>query len=229
MNLQQLEYIVALDKLQNFVKASEACFVTQATLSMMVKKLEEELEVKLFDRSRQPVKTTAIGEKVVSQAKHILAGARRMKEIIEEEKGIISGELRIGIIPTLAPYLLPLFLKGFLRDFPQVKLLINEFTTEIIIQKLRNGDLDAAVLLRHFRKWDSRRMCCFMSVIFCTSGNRRKAFRNSLCYPKTSTSVACGCSKKGIACARRFSIFARSKNRSRWANSFFTMLEALKP
>lgn len=184
MNLQQLEYIVAVDKLQNFVKASEACFVTQATLSMMVKKLEEELEVKLFDRSRQPVKTTAIGQKIVAQAKHILAGARRMKEIIEEEKGIISGELRIGIIPTLAPYLLPLFLKEFLRDFPQVKLLINEFTTEAIIHKLRSGDLDAAILATPLQEAGLQEDVLFYERYFLYVGKQEKGFSKQFVLPK---------------------------------------------
>lgn len=146
MNFQQLEYIIAVDKVRNFVKASEACFVTQATLSMMIKKLEEELDVKIFDRSKQPVKTTQIGQKLITQAKKIVLESKKLKEIILEEKGIISGELKVGIIPTLAPYLLPLFLKQFMQSYPLVKLIINEFTTDVLIQKLKNGDLDAGIL-----------------------------------------------------------------------------------
>ena len=146
MNLQQLEYIIAVDKLKNFVKAAESCFVTQATLSMMIKKLEEELEVKIFDRSKQPVKATEVGQKLILQAKKILLESKKLKELISEEKGIVSGELKIGIIPTLAPYLLPLFLKKFIQSFPLVKLVINEFTTDDIIKKLKSGDLDAGIL-----------------------------------------------------------------------------------
>lgn len=146
MNLQQLEYIIAVDKLKNFVKAAESCFVTQATLSMMIKKLEEELDVKIFDRSKQPVKATEVGQKLILQAKKILLESKKLKELISEEKGIVSGELKIGIIPTLAPYLLPLFLKKFIQSFPLVKLVINEFTTDDIIKKLKSGDLDAGIL-----------------------------------------------------------------------------------
>lgn len=184
MNLQQLEYIVAIDKLRNFVKASEACFVTQATLSMMVKKLEEELEVKLFDRSRQPVKTTAIGEKVVAQARKILAESKKMKELIDEEKGIVSGELRIGIIPTLAPYLLPMFLKDFLRDFPLVKLVINEFTTDVILNRLKSGDLDAAILATPLHEQSLHEQVLFYESYYLYVGNQEKGFDKRFVLPK---------------------------------------------
>ena|ERR1700741_1371832 len=146
MNFQQLEYIIAVDKLKNFVKAADSCFVTQATLSMMIKKLEEELEVKIFDRSKQPVKTTEVGERIILQARKIIAESKRFKEIVHEEKGIVSGELKVGIIPTLAPYLLPLFLKQFVKAYPLIKLNIHEYTTDVIIQKLQTEELDAGIL-----------------------------------------------------------------------------------
>jgi len=184
MNLQQLQYIVAVDKLKNFVKASEACFVTQATLSMMVKKLEEELGVRIFDRTRQPVKTTAIGEKIISQAKKILFESGKMKELIDDEKGIISGEMRIGIIPTLAPYLLPLFLKPFLRSFPLVKLIINEFTTDVNIQKLRNGDLDVAILATPLRESSLHEKPLFYESYFLYVNQKEKGFDKKLVLPK---------------------------------------------
>src|SRR5690606_34836239 len=126
MNTQQLEYIIALDDCRHFVKAAEKCFVTQATLSMMVKKLEDELKVKIFDRSRQPVIPTEMGEKIIAQAKIILKENERLKEMITEEQDEVKGELRIGIIPTLAPYLLPLFMNSFLKKYPLVKLKISE-------------------------------------------------------------------------------------------------------
>lgn len=176
MNFQQLEYIIAIDKLRNFVKASEACFVTQATLSMMVKKLEEELGVRIFDRSRQPVKTTLIGEKIISQAKKILAESRKLKEIIDDEKDIVHGELRIGIIPTLAPYLLPLFLKNFLHDFPLVKLVINELTTDVILQKLKNGDLDAAILATPLHEHSLHEQVLFYERYYLYVGQKEKGF-----------------------------------------------------
>jgi len=146
MNIQQLEYIISVDNCRHFVKASEKCFVTQATLSMMIKKLEEELNVKIFDRSRQPVVPTEIGNKIIAQAKIILQESNRLKEIVQEEQGELKGELRIGIIPTLAPYLLPLFMNSFMKKYPLVRLKISELTTVDIIDKLEQHDLDAGLL-----------------------------------------------------------------------------------
>jgi LysR family hydrogen peroxide-inducible transcriptional activator len=146
MNVQQLEYIIAVDTYRHFVKASEKCFVTQATLSMMIKKLEEELNIKIFDRSRQPVVPTEIGKKIIAQAKIILQESNRLKEIVQEDHGKLSGELRIGIIPTLAPYLLPLFMASFLNKYPLVRLKISELTTDDIIHKLEQHNLDAGIL-----------------------------------------------------------------------------------
>lgn len=146
MNIQQMEYIVALDKHRHFLKASEACFVTQATLSGMIKKLEEELNVILFDRSKQPVQPTDIGIKILTQARIALREIGRIKEIIDEESGEIRGDLRIGIIPSLAPYLLPLFIKHFTQTYPEVKLIINEYTTEKLKDKLKEGRIDVAIL-----------------------------------------------------------------------------------
>lgn len=146
MNTQQLEYIIAVNDCRHFVKASEKCFVTQATLSMMIKKLESELNVKIFDRSRQPVVPTEIGSKIIAQAKIIVQESKRMKEMVQEEQGELSGELKIGIIPTLAPYLLPLFMKSFLEKYSRVRLRISELTTDNIIDKLQRHDLDAGIL-----------------------------------------------------------------------------------
>lgn len=146
MNIQQLEYVIAVDTYRHFVKAAEKCFVTQATLSMMIKKLEEELDVKIFDRSRQPVVPTEMGKKIIAQAKIILHESNKLKEIVQDEQAQLKGELRIGVIPTLAPYLLPLFMNSFLQKYPSVKLKISEFTTDQIIHKLQQHDLDAGLL-----------------------------------------------------------------------------------
>lgn len=146
MNLQQLEYIIAVDRYRHFVTAAEKCFVTQATLSMMIKKLEQELNVKIFDRSKQPVVPTVMGEKIIAQAKIVIREAGRVKELVTEESGRISGELRIGIIPTLAPYILPLFLKKFLSKYPDIKLQISELITDEIIHRIKLNQLDAAIL-----------------------------------------------------------------------------------
>lgn len=146
MNIQQLTYVLAVDTHRHFAKAAEKCFVTQPTLSMMIQKLEDELDVKIFDRSKQPVVPTEAGELVINQAKIILQEASRMKVIVEDLKGQIKGELKLGIIPTVAPYLLPLFLNLFLKKYPLLKIKITELTTQQIIDKLRNHHLDAGIL-----------------------------------------------------------------------------------
>lgn len=146
MNLQQLEYIIAVDNLRHFDKAAKHCFVTQPTLSMMIQKLEEELNIKIFDRSKQPVTPTEAGVVAIAQAKIILQEAKKMKEVIDEFKGEIKGELKIGIIPTVAPYLLPLFLNKFLNKYPFLKIKITELTTELIIEKLKHHHIDIGIL-----------------------------------------------------------------------------------
>jgi LysR family hydrogen peroxide-inducible transcriptional activator len=137
---------LAVDTYRHFAKAAEKCFVTQPTLSMMIQKLEEELGVKIFDRSKQPVVPTEAGEVVIQQAKVILNETDRMKQIISELKGAIKGELKLGIIPTVAPYLLPLFLNTFLKKYPLLKIKITELTTQQIIDRLKNHHLDAGIL-----------------------------------------------------------------------------------
>ena len=146
MNLQQLEYIVAVDVHRHFVTAAERCFVTQATLSMMIKKLEDELEVKIFDRSKQPVVPTEIGKLIIAQAKKALQDTARIKEIVNEERGLVRGELKVGIIPTLAPYIIPMFINSFLKKYPDVKLQISELTTEAITEKLEQYSLDVGIM-----------------------------------------------------------------------------------
>jgi len=146
VNIQHLKYILEVDTQRHFAKAAEKCFVTQPTLSMMIQKLEEELGVKIFDRSKQPVVPTEAGEMIIKQAKIILQEADKMKLIVDELKGEIKGTLRLGIIPTVSPYLLPLFLNSFLKKYPLLKFKIVEFTTEQIIEKLKNHQLDAGIL-----------------------------------------------------------------------------------
>ena len=118
MTLVQLEYLLALHKHKSFVKASRACFVTQPTLSMQIQKLEDELGVILFDRKKKPIETTAIGLEVVAQAQEVLANAKAVSEVVQQYQQSESGELSVGIIPTVAPYLLPLFLSDFRKKLP---------------------------------------------------------------------------------------------------------------
>lgn len=146
MTLTQLEYIIALDTHRHFVSAADSCFVTQPTLSMQIQKLEEELGTLLFDRSKQPILPTLEGAKIVAQARVVLQEAKRLKEIVLSEKGMTKGDLKVGIIPTLSPYLVPLFLEKFLADYPDITLKISEITTAEILHRLRNETLDVGIL-----------------------------------------------------------------------------------
>jgi LysR family hydrogen peroxide-inducible transcriptional activator len=146
MTITQLEYVVAVDTYRSFVAAADKCFVTQPTLSMQIQKLEDTLGVKLFDRSKQPVTPTEIGIDIINQARILLAEGEKIKEIISDRQKELSGELKVGIIPTVAPYILPKILHGFIAKYPQVKLIVSEQTTEQIIQQLKQGTMDCGIL-----------------------------------------------------------------------------------
>lgn len=146
MTLTQLEYVITLDSCGSFGEAAVKCAVTQPTMSMQVKKLEEELGVVLFDRSRQPVLVTDAGIAIVEQARVILREAGRLKAIVQEQQDQLGGNLHVGIIPTIAPYLMPYFLKEFTKTYPDVQLHIEELRTEEIITALQKDELDVAVL-----------------------------------------------------------------------------------
>lgn len=145
MNLQQMEYIVALDKYRHFVLAAEACGVTQPTLSAMIQKLEEELDIKIFNRDRKNISPTSIGEKIIKQAKIALNETQKIKEVVADETQNMSGSLRIGILPTIAPYLVPDFIFHFRKAHPNVSLFIDERANKALIQELRFGNLDLAI------------------------------------------------------------------------------------
>lgn len=147
MNIQQLEYIIAVDLHRHFGRAAAACHVTQPTLSMMVRKLEEELGVHLFDRRRKPVVPTETGALIIAQARSVLREARQINEIVARRRAVPEGTLQVGIIPTLAPYLVPLFIKSFLHQYPGIQLRIAEHTTDVLLELLRKGSLDAGVLV----------------------------------------------------------------------------------
>ncbi|MCB9039459.1 MAG: LysR family transcriptional regulator [Lewinellaceae bacterium] len=146
MTLQQLEYILAVARHRHFARAAEACFVTQPTLSMMIQKLEQELGVQIFDRSRKPVALTPIGEMILERSRKILKEAEGISELVRAYKGHIEGTINMGIIPTLAPYILPLFARPFLEKHPGVKLKIWEYTTGQIVRHLRSGALDVGLM-----------------------------------------------------------------------------------
>lgn len=146
MNIQQLEYIIAVDRTKNFTKAAEQCFVTQATLSAMIKKLEEELGVILFDRKGSPVITTEIGQVILDEARQVLIHSHKIKDLVGQQKGEISGTLRIGIIPTIASSLLPRILKLLSTRFPALELIVTEMITPEVVEQVRSGRLDAGII-----------------------------------------------------------------------------------
>jgi LysR family transcriptional regulator, hydrogen peroxide-inducible genes activator len=146
MNLQQLEYIVAIDETRHFARAAEKCFITQPTLSMMVQKLEEELQIKIFDRTRQPVVPTSEGLEIIARARVILAEVLHLKQYACELISTVCGQVRIGIIPTLAPYILPLLVKELSERYPDLAITVVEMVTDQIVSELKNGTLDMALL-----------------------------------------------------------------------------------
>ena len=145
MTITQLKYVLAVAEHKNFTLAAEKCFVTQPTLSMQIQKVEDELNILIFDRSKKPIQLTDIGQKIVAQAKNIVNEADRIQDIVDQQKGYIGGEFRLGIIPTIMPTLLPMFLTNFIKKYPKVKLIIEELNTAEIVKKLHNGQLDAAI------------------------------------------------------------------------------------
>lgn len=166
MTLTQLEYIVALDTHRHFVLASEKCFVTQPTLSMQVQKLEEELGVKIFDRTKQPVMPTAMGERIIAQARLVLREAGRIHQLIDEEKDVMTGELRVGIIPTLAPYLLPPLFKRMREKYPQLNLIIRETITEEIVHELKQNRLDCGLVVTPLKDAAIKESVLFYEELF---------------------------------------------------------------
>ncbi|MCB0688263.1 MAG: LysR family transcriptional regulator [Saprospiraceae bacterium] len=147
MTLQQLEYVVALDQHRHYVTAAEHCFVSQPNLTMQIKRLEDELGVRIFDRDKKPLVPTEVGREVIARSRQILREAKRLVEFVNHEKEAVEGEFNIGIIPTLAPYLLPKFLPSLMKLNPKIHLKIQELQTEQIITHLENGMLDIGFLV----------------------------------------------------------------------------------
>lgn len=145
MTITQLEYVIAVAEHQNFTMAAEKCNVTQPTLSMQIQKLEDELGVKIFERTKKSVLLTEVGAEIVNQAKNVLGESERIYDIIDQQKGFIGGEFKLGVIPTITPTLVPMFLKTFTKKYPKVMLIIEEYPTEELIYRLKKGLLDAAI------------------------------------------------------------------------------------
>lgn len=176
MNLQQLEYIIAVDRHRHFARAAEACNVTQPTLSMMIQKLEDELGIKIFDRSRQPVTPTPAGELLLAQARRALHEVARIGDLVRQQKTTLGGDLRLGIIPTLAPYLLPRFVHAFLEKYPGIRLVISEHFTTNLIEELKKGHLDAGILVSPVHEAAIREQPLFYEPLYVFSSHG---------YPKT--------------------------------------------
>lgn len=146
MTLQQLEYVMAVYRFKHFAKAAEHCNVTQPTLSSMVQKLEDELGIKIFDRRKQPIKPTPSGLLIIEKAWNVLLRARQLKEVVDEQKNTLTGTFNIGVLPTIAPYLIPRFLPKMMNDYPEMDIRVTEMQTEEMRRALKRGDIDAGIL-----------------------------------------------------------------------------------
>jgi LysR family transcriptional regulator, hydrogen peroxide-inducible genes activator len=184
MTFVQLQYLVAVDTHRHFAKAAAACFVTQPTLSMQLQKLEQELGVKIFDRSKQPVVTTHAGTELISHARKILSERNNMLDFLHLHKGILAGELKVGIIPTLAPYLLPLFIPSFTKKYPNVKLIISEMTTDVIINRLREGKIDTGVLVTPLNEAGIKEQVLFYEEMLAYISSKNAAFKKIYVLPQ---------------------------------------------
>lgn len=184
MNFQQLEYIAAVDKHRHFLKAANACFVTQATLSMMIKKLEEELEIIIFDRSKQPVVPTESGKEIIAQARVILKETSLLKQLAVDTKMEVKGQIRIGIIPTLAPYLLPLFLYNLLKNHPQLKVKVSELNTNQITEQLSKDLLDVGILATPINVEGMKEYPLFYEKLIVFVSNEEKTLKKKFILPE---------------------------------------------
>lgn len=184
MTIVQLSYVVAVDNFRHFAEAAEFCHVTQPTLSMQIHKLEQELGIKIFDRSKQPVIPTESGIEIIAQARKIIAEFEVMKNIVDARQGIHSGELKVGIIPTLAPYLLPLFVQSFSKKYPKVKLVVNELTTEQIVARLREGRLDVAILVTPLNEKGIKEHVLFYERLIAYVSKKNALFRKTYLLSK---------------------------------------------
>jgi LysR family hydrogen peroxide-inducible transcriptional activator len=179
MTFVQLKYIIAIDTYRHFATAAGHCFVTQPTLSMQVHKLEEELGLKIFDRSKQPVIPTEAGREIIEQARRVLSEKQVIGELVAAKKGVLTGELRVGIIPTLAPYLLPLFVQSFTSKYPQVKLVVNELVTDLLVSRLREGRIDVGILVTPLQENGIREQVLFYEELLVYVSPKNAAYKKT--------------------------------------------------
>jgi len=184
MTLTQLEYIVAVDTFRHFANAAAKCFITQPTLSMQIQKLENELGLKIFDRSKQPVVPTEAGAEIILQARKIINERDLIDEIVAHKKGVAAGELRVGIIPTLAPYLLPLFVQQFTTKYPQIKLVVNEIMTDQLVSRLREGRIDAGILATPLTETGIKESVLFYEEMMAYVSPKNSAYKKTYVLPQ---------------------------------------------
>lgn len=180
MTLQQLEYILAVNQFRHFAKAAEHCRVTQPTLSAMIQKLEDELDTKIFDRSQQPICPTPVGRLVIEQARIVLEQAGHIKDIIEEEKHSLSGVFKLGILPTIAPYLLPRFFPQLMKKYPKLDIRVTEMKTKDIKQALIKGEIDAGIIATLPEKDDFRQIPLFYEQFYAYIARESNLFNNKI-------------------------------------------------
>lgn len=184
MTLQQLEYILALDTHRHFVNAAESCFVTQPTLTLQIKKLETEMGLQIFDRSKHPIEPTKTGLKVIESARQILREVNGLKSFINMEKDDLSGTFRIGVIPTVAPYLMPRFLKQFIDANPKINLVIREIESEQIIADLKNDLLDIGILATPLEENSLREIPLYNEPFLIYSAEQHPLFKQQHIQPR---------------------------------------------
>lgn len=184
MTITQIEYIVAVEKNGSFVTAAEKCFVTQPTLSMQIQKLEEELGIKIFDRNRHPILPTDMGKLIIDQAKKVLYERDKIDELILAQKNELIGMLNIGIIPTVAPSIVPKTLKSFVKKYPSVEINITEMNTDQIVQNLRDGEIDFGILSTPLHEKSLKETPLYLEPYVVYAAKGHKLLKNNLIDPK---------------------------------------------
>lgn len=184
MNIQQLEYIVALDNDRHFVTAAENCHVTQPTLTMQLQKLEEEVGVLLFDRSKKPLIPTSEGKLFIARAREILREIGELKNIAKEGEKNIKGEFRLGIIPTVAPHLIHLFLEKFVKENPETVLRIEEMKSVSLIKALRNDIIDLAIMATPVEEKDLKETTLYFEPFLLYAPENHHLLKNKLIDPE---------------------------------------------
>ncbi|WP_116105274.1 hydrogen peroxide-inducible genes activator [Lewinella sp. IMCC34191] len=172
MTLQQLRYVIALDEQRHFGKAARACFVAQPTLTLQIKKLEDELGVVLFDRSTNPIQPTLVGHRIVAHARVVLEEVNNLEMVVASHSDSMEGIFSVGVIPTLSPYLLPRFIQAFSTQFPDTQLRFREMQSEAIIEEIRRGDLDIGLLVTPLEERQLREIPLFYEpfLIYAAAG-----------------------------------------------------------